>query len=641
MAVLQDETQTLEEIKNDVIFFIHKLCEKVPHFSSLKTTNLSELISCLNCETCYDARIALEDYKDQKNKIQKTITYLSNRIISKNDRILTFSESKHVINLLNNLSTPTKQTCKIYICEARAKVLQPFKDAKNIYNQLKGFDNNKFLISDNSITTLIEENKINKILLGACGVTLINGEMVNFVNTAGTEIILNIAEKYKIPVFIVSESDKKLNNFQNRETNTSTLDVKQEGYSCDEINYVKLPRTENMIFISEKGLDIHFLLTHYKNDIWKDKRKLIVKDDSFIKCCNELEYPIEKDILSRLSNVNGIHLPKILYSNDSRRQITLEKIEGVRLFELFVVLDYLATKGVTEAIDAKNALLAKCAKQQKIIISEISNVYNKSNLSIYPKIKVVDFIEFFYNAILLNNSLNFCDIDLTLLKNEAEELYERFSYYANLNPYPFRDSTIKNMAIQYKPFENIVCDVSTPANLENFARSVYTVLKSKSFDNFKSAKIYDFDFASCIDYTTQYDDLIGLLMHERTYSLQTENKIIKQFKNNEEFLISLIVRYLRFGGRKLSYKFINSSFHSIRFKFDNGQFYFKKLEFLTKKILPDYFNKYPIFYDFIHRIANLEILDSEFDLFECLKTNDDKRISWMGLCNVNNFTDND
>ena len=635
--VLQNDKQTLKEIRTDVVRLINKVCERVPHFSTLKNQVLEELISLLKKYKNHDdARDALDKYMSKKADVQKKILKYRTSAIAQNDGILVFSESKHVINILTELINSTKKTCTVYVCEARAKVALPFSDAKRIYDQLHNYKE-KYLITENSIYTLMAEGKITKVLLGACAVDIKDGILTSFVNTSGTESILLWAKKLGIPVCVISELDKKLVEFKNRENIISTKDVSAEGYMADEINYVHISREENVIFISEIGIDIAEIVGFYLKDICKDKRILTSSSAEFIKHCDANEFLVEKKLLDDLVNKAEINVAKIIDTHQSKKDnyLNLERIKGMRLFELFVTLDYLGQASCDKAILLKKRLLERCNIQQNVLNHRIKELLsNDSSITPYPAIKIVDFIPFLYKMMLISYSQNVSNVSLTELKTEAKAIYDRFLYFVNQNPMPFRDSTLKNMAINDPRLMNIEFDISTKEKLEGTAQKIYSIISEEDFDYFENAKIYDFDFSSCINTTAFYDDFIGLNMHERSYSIEIENQVINEYIDNEEFLIALIVRFLRFGGRKLAYKIINPDYHKIRFMYDDGQFYFKKIKLYIDVLFPKYKESYPNFYKLVCDIAEADITTPEFDIFSYMNS-DFNRTAWQGMCEGN------
>lgn len=66
---------------------------------------------------------------------------------------------------------------------------------------------------------------------------------------------------------------------------------------------------------------------------------------------------------------------------------------------------------------------------------------------------------------------------------------------------------------------------------------------------------------------------------------------------------TLLVRYLRFGGRKLAYRIINSQGFKVRFAFDNPMFYFETLRKSAEQLSPEFVLKYPGLFSVVEAIA--------------------------------------
>ena len=86
--------------------------------------------------------------------------------------------------------------------------------------------------------------------------------------------------------------------------------------------------------------------------------------------------------------------------------------------------------------------------------------------------------------------------------------------------------------------------------------------------------------------TTPYDDIISFRFHEKTEHYFTFERFEiwnKELDNDglvdkDVLVATFIVRFLRFGGRKLLYRIIARELHSKRFKHDNESYYFRKLQ---------------------------------------------------------------
>ena len=93
----------------------------------------------------------------------------------------------------------------------------------------------------------------------------------------------------------------------------------------------------------------------------------------------------------------------------------------------------------------------------------------------------------------------------------------------------------------------------------------------------------DVDFSSAEHLTAPEDDPISLHFHEWTYGsspLSTEALLLvgePVVPDPHRAAAAFLVRYLRFGGRKLAYKIVNSQGFAVRFAYDNPHFYFQRL----------------------------------------------------------------
>ena len=150
-------------------------------------------------------------------------------------------------------------------------------------------------------------------------------------------------------------------------------------------------------------------------------------------------------------------------------------------------------------------------------------------------------------------------------------------------------------------------------------------------------RIYDLDFSAILNSVSKYDDYIGLFMHERSYSVQYQQetlRLIDEMNESEkrEYDEALVVRYLRFGGRKRLYRLIAPSYHKIRFKYDDERFYFRILSSYVEKIVPGFYEQFPSLKALFSILATSENKNQSFDLhkFYSLHTNKKLQKAWIG-----------
>ena len=329
----------------------------------------------------------------------------------------------------------------------------------------------------------------------------------------------------------------------------------------------------------------------------------------------------------------GLSVNKLIDSNDEKKILSLERLQGIRLFELFVVLDDLYKEGVVAAREIKQQLLSKAWSNQTRIIDAITP--NCLNMPVYPKEKIIDLLNSLLLVCRMSSANPVVDIDLQDLQKEAMVLYSDFEKIAQA---PFRDSTIKNMGVcveEVSGYDNL----KDPSVFKKLKEKIYAIIKTQP-QLLVDAKIVDFDFSSCINLTTVHDDWISLYMHERTFSLQSKEIIMKKHDNDYGFVIALFVRYLRFGGRKFLYRYLCNDFHETRFFFDDESFYFRTFLEIVEVIYKPFKEDYPSIYKLFQYLSTAEKTDWGFNVIQnYIKITDrgdiGNRIPWMGMAPTN------
>lgn len=161
---------------------------------------------------CHDPnsfQIYINDVLDERENFAKLINKRWNEVIKPNSSILIFSQSVRMLDLLKSVPANTQRTCQLYICECRPKSANELQDALAICKYLEETYYNSFkIIPDMAAGNLIIRGKIDSILMGAHSVYIKNCNPISFVNTCGTVMIYEMAEKYHIPFFLIAEKAK-------------------------------------------------------------------------------------------------------------------------------------------------------------------------------------------------------------------------------------------------------------------------------------------------------------------------------------------------------------------------------------------------------------------------------------------------
>ena len=550
-----------------------------------------------------------QKYQIIKERIAQKKNILTNIIENRNVRefgILLYSKSIRVTDYLLSLDIDIKKKCRIYICagDARGNTIYKNEDGSNIAKELfneilsdfKGF-NDPIPIPDIYVDAIIKQGKIHAVLLGAVALYYGSTNYTHFSNTVGSGLIVDLAANKNIPCIVVAEQSKSLNLYpypiyeEKREINNF------DYHNKDLINNIRaefeefeLVELKNICLISDQETNPWdnrkripknaFRL--FSDELLKDRRKLSLDNEAIPKNANTITKTylsenerIESDVISKLKEAE-IAVPEIIDRGD--KSITLKYYKGIRIFNFLVILDSLKnneyrneSSKINQLDKIAKKLLDRCEEKQKQIQKKLYEQFKDSSISPYPKSKLTNMIDLLFMCFdLETNKKN--------IQKEIDLVYKKFLINAIV---PFRDASTKNMILK--------CNDLYLGLFENDIKQKEVV--KKLFDNgelqgiVEQEKIIDIDFSFCIYYTTPYDDVISFRFHERTepyYSsyddLMWNNNIsIEPETENETIVATFIVRFLRFGGRKLLYRVIDPNHHAKRFKYDDETYYFKKI----------------------------------------------------------------
>jgi len=132
---------------------------------------------------------------------------------------------------------------------------------------------------------------------------------------------------------------------------------------------------------------------------------------------------------------------------------------------------------------------------------------------------------------------------------------------------------------------------------------VATLIQSEDLSFWHAVPMCDIDFSSVIHLTSIEDDPISLHCHEWTYGSQPTDAASFVLDSclgqvsAERTAASFLVRYLRFGGRKLAYYLVNPQGFKVRFAYDDPLFYFRLLPEICEDLSPAFSKE---FADLIH-----------------------------------------
>jgi translation initiation factor 2B subunit (eIF-2B alpha/beta/delta family) len=180
-----------------------------PNYETLR--RLSEALVGEIQARCTDKDCAEEVVKDlleSRRQLSVRISRNGNRVVIRNDNILLYSQSKRVGQLLRGVATGIQETCHLYIAECRPKSPEPFQDAIAFAEALSGTSYRVTIVPDVVAANLLRRHQITKVLMGAHQVFRRSGRWESFVNTCGSDAVIEIASRENVKVYIIAEKDK-------------------------------------------------------------------------------------------------------------------------------------------------------------------------------------------------------------------------------------------------------------------------------------------------------------------------------------------------------------------------------------------------------------------------------------------------
>ena len=361
------------------------------------------------------------------------------------------------------------------------------------------------------------------------------------------------------------------------------------------------------------------LLDLFRKDLCKDQRKLEVIDaDSTLRMQTTKiirkhsttydEHLNEVSVMDYLRD-NGITgIPKFLHNTQkSIDYVDIEYFEGIRVFNMLAYLREIVNENplmLPLATTFRDRLLERCMKRQsniqKVLISWRETQQNRIP---YP-------LEKLKNMVYLLANVMHHSISIGKINEELDKINQRFESIATV---PFRDATTKNMILHVPSLHlnNFFVSNNVLEANEKRKKVIFDALVDGTISNFFEAPLVDIDFSSCENDTTIYDDPIGFSCHEISWNGIPDKKNVCWNPSSElvdeDIALSFIIRFLRFGGRKLAYKIIHSDAYKYRFYYDNGLFYFKNLNTIINRFWNDAHTQIPNLMQFIDLIANADI----------------------------------
>jgi hypothetical protein len=268
----------------------------------------------------------------------------------------------------------------------------------------------------------------------------------------------------------------------------------------------------------------------------------------------------------------------------------LDVVDGIRLFDLLRLLRRIAGEPAdprlaARALEACGILLGRCTARLERIQTLLTGASVLDPPTPYPFDRKVRQLLSHLSRLLGLAPLS------PALHRELDNLGRDWDRSVSL---PFRDATPKNIIIA-DPGLAVRCSAAVGERLSRIRER----LANPDLSWFRRVDILDIDLASIEHLTTPEDDFISLLAHEISHDLPVTPPAgvaglqARLARAPERAALALFVRYLRFGGRKASYRLISPTGFATRFRYDDAAFYFAALPAALAAIDPGFGRRNP------------------------------------------------
>lgn len=349
-----------------------------------------------------------------------------------------------------------------------------------------------------------------------------------------------------------------------------------------------------------------WMVSAFRRTISKEERNLIEPDrlegTAFLKVCESPSQAAnERSALQWLSAGAGLGaVPVVLGLRD--RTLELEPVRGIRLYDLLRLLRVLGEQSPDRAAQSSAAALVLLHRSlEQLVLMQRCLLEWPSALQ-RPAYPLASHCAGLLAMLLASLGLP------PLQPDECRELRElRRIWDAEDGLIPFRDATTKNIVVESPelgPHPGIAAE-------ERLARLAVWLERGVC----EQVRLVQIDWTSVTHLTAPEDDLFSLLTHAA--SLPTSERLLAQLvpgvaawpqavaelagwihpsiqPNPQRAARALLVRYLRFGGRKLLYRMLNPAAFAVRFRYDDPGFYFERLPAALMQLDPGIGVQFPL-----------------------------------------------
>lgn len=153
------------------------------------------------------AEIGVRDFVAERQSHIQQFSALGRAVVRANERILLYSQSQRVLQLLRGVPTSVQRTVHLFVCECRPKSPKPYEDAAATCLELSNTEFKVTVCPDVVGMNLLATSQIDKVVVGTHALFCERDadDIYAYVNTCGTDGIAEVARRHDIPVIVVGE----------------------------------------------------------------------------------------------------------------------------------------------------------------------------------------------------------------------------------------------------------------------------------------------------------------------------------------------------------------------------------------------------------------------------------------------------
>lgn len=210
---LVDELAARDEVasaRSDARIAVERALDERPNYAALKKT-WDEIDARLEPvgEDVAQAEQIVRDHIEVRDQKRSLFGAAGRLIVARDDRLLVFSQSQRVLQVLRGVPVAVQKTVDIFAAECRPKSPRPYDDAATVCRELSSTSYDIAICPDVVAIHLLASKQITRVVMGTHAIYLDEvGSPYAFVNTCGSLAIALAAERYGVPFTVVGEELK-------------------------------------------------------------------------------------------------------------------------------------------------------------------------------------------------------------------------------------------------------------------------------------------------------------------------------------------------------------------------------------------------------------------------------------------------